>query len=256
MKKSTTNHFNHQPKNKILKTEILLATFVSSFCLLPSSFAGPTTVDAANRYAYGANLGWLDWCGDTANGAVVGLNVCSGNIYSANVGWINLGNGSPGNGQAYLNNSATDFGVNRDAQGNLRGYAYGANIGWINFEANGAPKMDVLTGNFSGYAYAANCGWVSLSNASAFVQSTVLAGNAGSAFSKISGISKPTTDSASTITGLGGSAISYTVQANANLATATWVNIGSATAAAGGNLQFTDVNAPNFQQRFYRFKNP
>lgn len=57
-------------------------------------------------------------------------------------------------------------------------------------------------------------------------------------------------------TGLGVSAILYTVQANTNLATATWINIGSATAAAGGNLQFTDVNAPNFKQRFYRFANP
>jgi len=46
------------------------------------------------------------------------------------------------------------------------------------------------------------------------------------------------------------------VQANTNLATATWINIGTATAAAGGNLQFTDVNASGFQQRFYRFANP
>ena len=238
-----------------MKTKLLLTAFVSSFILHPSAFAA-TTVDAVNHYAYGANAGWIDWRGDTANGAVVGLQVCSGNIYSANVGWINLGDGTPVNGQTYLNNSATDFGVNRDAAGNLRGYAYGANIGWVSFETNGAPKMDLLTGNFSGSVYSANCGWISLSNATAFVSSTVFAGNAGSASSQISGISKPTVGSSATITGLGGSAIGYTVQANTNLATATWVNIGSATAAAGGNLQFTDVNAPNFKQRFYRFANP
>jgi hypothetical protein len=239
-----------------MKTKTLLTAFVSSFILQHSSFVhAATTIDAANYYAYAANLGWIDWRGDTANGAVVGLNVCSGNIYSANVGWINLGSGTPVNGLSYLNNSATDFGVNRDAAGNLRGYAYGANIGWINFEATGAPKMDLLTGNFSGYAYSANCGWISLSNATALVQSTVFAGNAGSASSKISGITAPSGGSA-TLTGLGGSSILYTVQANTNLATATWVNIGSATAAAGGNLQFTDVNAPSFKQRFYRFSNP
>jgi len=238
-----------------MKIKILLPIFVSSFCLLHSAFAG-TTVNAVNNDAYGANFGWIDWRGDTANGTVVGLNVLSGYIYSANSGWINLGDGTPVNGQAYLNNSATDFGVNRDAAGNLRGYAYGANIGWISFGTNGAPKMDLITGNFSGYAYSANCGWISLSNASAYVQSTVYAGNAGSASSQISSISKPAAGSSATITGLGGSSLLYTVQANTNLATPTWINIGSATAAAGGNLQFTDVNAPNFKQRFYRFGNP
>ena len=81
------------------------------------------------------------------------------------------------------------------------------------------------------------------------------AGNNGAAASKISSITVPGGGSA-TISGLGGSSLLYTVQANTNLATATWVNIGSATAAAGGNLQFTDVNAPSFEQRFYRFSNP
>jgi hypothetical protein len=241
-----------------MKAQILIAAFISLFsitkCALPVSAS--TTVDAVNNDAYGANIGWMDWRGDTNNGAVVGLNVCSGYIYSANVGWINLGDGTPVNGLAYLNNSATDFGVNRDAQGNLLGYAYGANIGWISFETNGGPKLDLLTGKFSGYAYAANCGWISLSNASAYAQSTVFAGNAGSASSKISSINKPASGNSAAITGLGGSSILYTVQANTNLATTAWVNIGSATAAAGGNLQFTDINAPNFKQRFYRFANP
>ena len=235
-----------------MKAKILcaLAAVVASFTV----HAG-TTIDPVNRYTYGANFGWMDWAGDTANGAVVGLQVCSGNIYSANVGWINLGSGTPANQIQYQNNSATDYGVNRDAAGNLRGYAYGANIGWINFEATGAPKMDLTTGNLSGYAYSANCGWISLSNATASVQSGVFAGINGAASSKISSISKPGGGSAS-ITGLGGSSLAYTVQANTNLATATWLNIGTATAAAGGKLQFTDVNAPDFQQRFYRFSNP
>ena len=74
--------------------------------------------------------------GDTNNGAVIGEYVCSGYIYSANVGWINLGSGSPANGIRYQNNSAADFGVNQDGLGNLSGYAYGANIGWINVRAD------------------------------------------------------------------------------------------------------------------------
>src|SRR6516164_1154548 len=134
-----------------------------------------TTIDASNKYAYGANIGWTDWRGDTNNGAVIGAYVCSGYIYTANVGWINLGSGSPTNGIYYQNLSGNDFGVNQDGLGNLRGYAYGANIGWINFENNGAAKVDLKNGRMTGYAYSANCGWISLSNAQAYVQTDSIA---------------------------------------------------------------------------------
>lgn len=129
-----------------------------------------TTLDPVNHYAYAANLGWVDGRGDTTNGAVIGEYVCSG----ANVGWIRLGSGAPANQIQYQNNSGSDYGVNQDGLGNLRGYAYGANIGWINFENTGAPKVDLLTGNLSGYAYSANCGWISLSNAVADVQTDTI----------------------------------------------------------------------------------
>src|SRR5438445_9515799 len=86
--------------------------------------ANATTINPTNKYAYGANIGWIDWRGDTNNGAVIGEYVCSGFIYSANVGWINLGSGSPANGIQYQNNSGSDFGVNTDPLGSLRGYAY------------------------------------------------------------------------------------------------------------------------------------
>jgi hypothetical protein len=140
-------------------------------------FAASTITDT-NRYAYGANFGWVDWRGDTANGAVIGEYVCSGYLYGANVGWINLGGGTPTNGIRYQNLAGSDFGVNHDGLGNLRGYAYGANIGWINFEASGAPKVDLVTGKLGGYAYSANCGWLSLSNASAVVQAASIAAGA------------------------------------------------------------------------------
>lgn len=132
-----------------------------------------TTIDAVNKYAYGANIGWMDWSGgtgQTATGAVIGAYVCSGYIYSANVGWINLGSGTPANGINYQNTAANDFGVNMDGYGNLRGYAYGANIGWINFESTGAPTVNLVTGALSGYVWSANCGWISLANTYAFVE--------------------------------------------------------------------------------------
>src|SRR5208337_5158283 len=148
-----------------MKTKLFLLALLSAFSLQPSALVhAATTIDAANKYAWGPNLGWLDWsggAGQTATGAVIGAYVCSGYIYSANVGWINLGGGSPSNGIQYQNNSATDFGVNQDGLGNLRGYAYGANIGWINFEQTyGAPKINMITGQMSGYVWSANCGWI------------------------------------------------------------------------------------------------
>jgi len=161
-----------------MKTKITLpVAIISSFCILHSAFTthAATTIDPVNRYAYGANVGWLDAVADTNNGTVIGDYVCSGYIYSANVGWINLGSGAPADGIYYQNNAATDFGVNNDGLGNLSGYAWGANIGWLTFEQTyGQPKVNMLTGQLSGYVWSANCGWISLSNAVASVQTDSL----------------------------------------------------------------------------------
>jgi hypothetical protein len=158
-------------------THSILAAATSAFCLLHSAVIGraATTIDLVNRYAYGANIGWMDWVADTNNGAIIGDYVCSGYIYSGNVGWINLGSGSPANGIQYQNNSASDFGVNQDGLGDLTGYAWGANIGWITFEQTyGKPKVNLLTGALSGYIWSANCGWISLNNSEAYVQTDTL----------------------------------------------------------------------------------
>ena len=153
----------------------LTFTLIVLFSWAASPVRAATTIDSVNRYAYGANLGWLNWVADTNNGVVIGAYVCSGYIYCANVGWINLGSGSPANSIQYQNNSATDFGVNLDGLGNLSGYAWGANIGWITFEQTyGQPKVNLLTGQLSGSVWSANCGWISLSNAVAYVQTDTI----------------------------------------------------------------------------------
>jgi hypothetical protein len=163
-------------KRIMKKTLVPLVLFSTLNAQLSTVHAG-TTIDPVNKYAWGANIGWMDWSGgtgQTATGAVIGAYVCSGYIYSANVGWINLGSGSPANGIQYQNNSAADFGVNQNGLGNLSGYAWGANIGWINFANTGAPRINMITGQFSGYVWSANCGWISLSNAVAYVQTDSL----------------------------------------------------------------------------------
>ena len=134
-----------------------------------------STINAVDRFAWGANVGWLDGRADGANGVVIGESICSGYIYAANCGWIHMGDGTPVDGVRYQNDASTDFGVNHDGLGNLRGFAYGANIGWINFEAQGAPKVDLVTGKLSGFAYGANVGWISLSNTFACVRTDAIA---------------------------------------------------------------------------------
>ncbi|HVM48539.1 MAG TPA: hypothetical protein VMU04_10960 [Candidatus Acidoferrum sp.] len=160
-------------KLNLLSAGLALA-FFSTLTPLSSALAD-TTIDAVNRYAWGANIGWINGVADTNNGAVIGEYVCSGYLYSANVGWIALGSGAPANGIRYQNNSATDFGVNNYGLGNLIGYAWGANVGWITFEQTyGQPRVNLLTGQLSGYLWSANCGWISLNNAAAYVQTDTI----------------------------------------------------------------------------------
>lgn len=150
-------------KRSCLPALVLLA-FAS-----PSALAD-STISSANKFAYGANAGWINFRHDqpaSPDGIVFGEFFLSGFAYAANFGWINFGDGTPSNGIGYQNNSAADCGVNHDGAGNLSGYAYGANIGWINFGWAGPadvnrPRVDLLTGAFSGFAYSANMGWVNL----------------------------------------------------------------------------------------------
>jgi len=151
---------------------------VLTMSIQPLFLEAATSINALNKNAYGANMGWIDFRGNTNNGAVIGEFVCSGFLYGANIGWIHLGSDAPANGIQYQNNSASDYGVNHDGLGNLRGFAYGANIGWINFESNGIPRVDLKTGKLSGSIYSANCGWISLSNAFALVQTDTIADGA------------------------------------------------------------------------------
>lgn len=141
-------------------------TLPALLALLSQPVLAQSTIDPAKAFSYGANLGWISWKPNVpapSGGAVVSERFLSGKIYSANCGWLDLGDGSPVNFQAYQNNSAADFGVNVGLDGTLTGYAYGANIGYIQFEqAQGRPRINLLTGAFSGYAYGANIGWISL----------------------------------------------------------------------------------------------
>jgi hypothetical protein len=165
-----------------MKTRRLLSRLAPLVMALTAATAyGQTTINSANAFAYGANVGWTNWRPSGADGVSVGEFICSGYIWAANVGWISMGNGAPANRIQYANNSATDYGVNytldpaQPGFALLRGYAYGANIGWINFETTGNPRISLLTGRLSGYAYSANCGWIRLDAVTGRVQTDSVA---------------------------------------------------------------------------------
>src|SRR3954469_11498951 len=89
-----------------------LGRFMLGTVLLAAVFGAATasaqsTINSSNRFAYGANIGWVDGRADGTNGMVIGEYVCSGYIYAADVGWIKVGSGVPANGIQYQNNSAS-----------------------------------------------------------------------------------------------------------------------------------------------------
>jgi hypothetical protein len=143
---------------------VILVICICQFAIADS------TISPASKFAYSANAGWINFRHDkpsSPSGIVFGEFFVSGFAYGANFGWMDFGDGTPANGIQYLNNAATDYGVNHDGLGNLSGYAYGANIGWIHFGWTNTsdpnrPRVSLLTGGFSGYAYSANVGWINL----------------------------------------------------------------------------------------------
>jgi hypothetical protein len=136
---------------------------VLPFVWLSQGLPGQSTISSAERYAYFANAGWVDFRPNAADGVRVTESYFSGKAYAANFGWIDLGDGSPANGYAYSNITPADCGVNLAADGSLTGFAYAANVGWLIFEqVHGQPKLNFLTGKIAGSIYSANLGWISL----------------------------------------------------------------------------------------------
>ena len=127
-----------------------------------------------NKWAWGENIGWAQFQPlGSIETAFLSTYCLEGRLWAENVGWINLGDGSPRgddtncstSGYGYLNNSATDFGVNFDTTtGKLSGYAWGENIGWIKFNPSYGTGVyvdrDETTAKLKGYAWGENIGWI------------------------------------------------------------------------------------------------
>ena len=163
-----------------MQHRLLIALAVGLAASMAVETRAATNINEPNAYSWGANVGYLDWRGDGANGVVLGRYIVSGFIYGANIGWIHMGDGTPDNGIRYSNSSATDFGVNTIEDPNvpgeyyLRGFAYGANVGWINFENTGNARVVLSNNRLRGYAWGANIGWINLDDLNVFVQANAI----------------------------------------------------------------------------------
>ena len=113
-------------------------------------------------YAWGENIGWINFNPKDGGGATVSNDGLTGYIWAENFGWIKLDyDGVAG----ALNTTSTDWGVTNDGYGNLGGYAWAENVGWINFHSSDSQVTIDSNGNFSGYAWAENVGWIEFDHA-------------------------------------------------------------------------------------------
>jgi len=116
--------------------------------------------DDGSQYAYGENVGWLNFEPSQGPGVTVSDDKLTGYVWAENIGWINL---DPKFG-----------GVTNDGTGLLSGYGWGENVGWINFDpkvAGDANHYGVTIdheGNFDGWAWGENIGWIHFDSAKSY----------------------------------------------------------------------------------------
>ena len=134
-------------KNKKITAYITFFVVCAVSFLVSAENIDPDNDDS--QYAYGENIGWLNWEPGIGGGVDVYNDYLDGYIWAENIGWINV-------------NPASYGGVENDGNGNLSGYAWGENVGWINFSpAYGGVTIDEH-GNIEGWAWGENIGWIHL----------------------------------------------------------------------------------------------
>jgi hypothetical protein len=112
--------------------------------------------DDGSQYAYGENIGWLNFEPSDGPSVTVSDANLTGYVWAENIGWINL---DP-------NDTDPNTGLSNDGTGLLSGLAWGENVGWINFNPKvlGDTNHYGVTidheGSFAGWAWGENIGWI------------------------------------------------------------------------------------------------
>ena len=131
---------------------LLVSVVVVGACGLPLRAENIDPDNDDSQFAWGENVGWLNFDPCQGPGVTVMEDYLTGFIWAENIGWINL---DPCYG-----------GVVNDGDGILSGFAWGENVGWLNFDpcvAGDPNHYGVRTdcaGNFYGWAWGENIGWV------------------------------------------------------------------------------------------------
>ena len=123
------------------KPLILFVFLVFLFVFGNNVFASITngTIDPTYHYAWGENVGWVDFANVTISDTAL-----SGSIYGENIGWVDLST------------------TTNTSDGTLGGYAWGENVGWIDF----SKALIGPDGVFAGGAYGENIGWITFGTGS------------------------------------------------------------------------------------------
>ncbi len=139
-------------KSFLRRTMIALILGVSVLFCIAQYAPNIDPYDDDSQYAYGENIGWLNFEPSEGPGVTVTDTEVTGFVWAENIGWVNL---APNYG-----------GVTNDRSGNLGGYAWGENVGWINFNPTGGGVTIDNEGNFDGRAWGENIGWIHFQNLS------------------------------------------------------------------------------------------
>jgi len=120
--------------NKIIRNIVLTLMLILPLLVLLHALAG--NIDAEDKFAYGENVGWINFDPSQGEGVTVTNSAVTGKAWGENVGWINF--------------NPTGGGVKIDpTTGVFSGLAWGENIGWINFAPNGVPVKTSWRGETS-----------------------------------------------------------------------------------------------------------
>ena len=148
-------------KTKFLIWPIFLVGFLILFC----GYSYAENIDPDNdgsQYAYGANVGWLNFEPNQGPGVTVSTTRLTGYVWVPNIGWVSLSCSNTGSC------GTVNYGVVNDGAGNLSGYGWSANAGWISFSCENTASCGSVdygvtiddNGVFDGWAYGQNIGWI------------------------------------------------------------------------------------------------
>ena len=111
-------------------------------------------------YIFGKGLGLIDL--KTKYPIVIKDHYLEGYALAESIGWLNFRAGNPENSDCSVQpyQTATDYGVLHDGNGNLCGYAYSETLGWLSFLGQGYQVHLTKDGKLSGQALSEVLGFI------------------------------------------------------------------------------------------------